>query len=36
MDMKSSPLSTLADPGLLKTDGLIDGAWVTGRGRALL
>ncbi|MBK6788295.1 MAG: NAD-dependent succinate-semialdehyde dehydrogenase [Betaproteobacteria bacterium] len=33
MDMKSSPLSTLADPGLLKTDGLIDGAWVPGRAR---
>ena len=30
MDMKTSPLSTLADPTLLKTDALIDGAWVGG------
>ena len=29
MDMKSSPLSTLADPSLLKTDGLINGNWVS-------
>ena len=28
MDMKTSPLSTLADPGLLKTQGLINGEWV--------
>lgn len=33
MDMKTSPLSTLADPTLLKTDALIDGAWVAGRAR---
>ncbi|MDP1646792.1 MAG: NAD-dependent succinate-semialdehyde dehydrogenase [Rubrivivax sp.] len=33
MDTKSSPLSTLADPGLLKTDGLINGAWVPGSSR---
>src|SRR5690242_13268527 len=25
---ETSPLSLLADPGLLKTDALIDGAWV--------
>ena len=31
MDMKTSPLSTLADPGLLKTDGLINGAWTAGQ-----
>ena len=28
MDMKSSPLALLADPGLLKTDALIGGEWV--------
>ena len=28
MDMKNSPLATLADPTLLKTAALIDGAWV--------
>ena len=28
MDMKTSPLATLADPGLLKTEGLVGGAWV--------
>jgi len=33
MDMKSSPLSTLADPSLLKTDGLINGSWVAGSAR---
>ncbi|WP_119353876.1 NAD-dependent succinate-semialdehyde dehydrogenase [Azohydromonas sediminis] len=33
MDMKTSPLSTLADATLLKTDALIDGAWVGGGGR---
>ncbi|MBC7941787.1 MAG: NAD-dependent succinate-semialdehyde dehydrogenase [Chitinophagaceae bacterium] len=27
----SSPLSTLADPGLLKTEGLIGGEWVAAR-----
>jgi succinate-semialdehyde dehydrogenase/glutarate-semialdehyde dehydrogenase len=26
--MQDSPLATLADPGLLKTEGLINGAWV--------
>ena len=30
MDMKTSPLATLADPGLLKTDALIGGEWVGG------
>jgi succinate-semialdehyde dehydrogenase/glutarate-semialdehyde dehydrogenase len=30
MDMKTSPLSTLADPSLLKTDALIGGEWVAG------
>ena len=33
MDMKTSPLSTLNDPGLLKTDGLIHGEWVPGTAR---
>jgi succinate-semialdehyde dehydrogenase/glutarate-semialdehyde dehydrogenase len=33
MDMKNTPLSTLADPSLLKTDGLINGEWVAGSGR---
>ena len=28
MDMKTSPLALLADPGLLKTDALIGGEWV--------
>ena len=28
MDMKTSPLSTLSDPSLLKTDALIGGEWV--------
>jgi succinate-semialdehyde dehydrogenase/glutarate-semialdehyde dehydrogenase len=28
MDTRTSPLAQLADPGLLKTDGLINGAWV--------
>jgi succinate-semialdehyde dehydrogenase / glutarate-semialdehyde dehydrogenase len=28
MDIKTSPLATLADPGLLKTEGLVGGAWV--------
>ena len=31
MDMKTSPLATLADPGLLKTDALINGAWTSGQ-----
>ncbi len=33
MDMKTSPLALLADATLLKTDALIDGAWVAGRSR---
>jgi succinate-semialdehyde dehydrogenase/glutarate-semialdehyde dehydrogenase len=33
MDMKTSPLSLLKDPSLLKTDGLIDGKWVKGAKR---
>jgi succinate-semialdehyde dehydrogenase/glutarate-semialdehyde dehydrogenase len=33
MDMKTSPLSTLADSSLLKTDALINGQWVAGHGR---
>ena len=33
MDMTSSPLATLADPGLLKTDGLVNGSWVQGGSR---
>ena len=33
MDMKNSPLATLADPGLLKTDALIGGEWVAGSAR---
>ena len=33
MDMKTSPLSTLSDPSLLKTDALIGGEWVAGNGR---
>lgn len=32
MDTKTSPLSTLADPALLKTEGLINGEWVAGNG----
>jgi succinate-semialdehyde dehydrogenase/glutarate-semialdehyde dehydrogenase len=32
MDMKTSPLSLLADPSLLKTQGLINGQWVDGQG----
>jgi succinate-semialdehyde dehydrogenase/glutarate-semialdehyde dehydrogenase len=30
MDLKNSPLATLADPALLKTSALIGGAWVDG------
>ena len=30
MDMKTSPLATLNDPGLLKTDALLGGEWVAG------
>jgi succinate-semialdehyde dehydrogenase/glutarate-semialdehyde dehydrogenase len=33
MDMKTSPLSTLNDPSLLKTDALIGGEWVGGGTR---
>jgi succinate-semialdehyde dehydrogenase/glutarate-semialdehyde dehydrogenase len=33
MDMSTSPLATLNDPGLLKTDALIGGEWVGGSGR---
>jgi succinate-semialdehyde dehydrogenase / glutarate-semialdehyde dehydrogenase len=33
MDMKTSPLSLLKDPSLLKTDALINGAWVKGSSR---
>ena len=33
MDMKTSPLSLLKDPTLLKTDALINGEWVRGSAR---
>ena len=33
MDMKTSPLSLLNDPTLLKTDALIGGAWTPGKAR---
>jgi len=33
MDMKTSPLATLKDSGLLKTAGLIDGVWIEGTSR---
>ncbi|HJW12747.1 MAG TPA: NAD-dependent succinate-semialdehyde dehydrogenase [Albitalea sp.] len=33
MDMKTSPLSTLNDATLLKTDALINGEWVRGSAR---
>jgi succinate-semialdehyde dehydrogenase / glutarate-semialdehyde dehydrogenase len=33
MDMKTSPLATLADPTLLKTDALINGEWIAGSAR---
>jgi len=33
MDMKTSPLATLADPTLLKTNALINGEWVAGNSR---
>jgi succinate-semialdehyde dehydrogenase/glutarate-semialdehyde dehydrogenase len=33
MDMKTSPLATLADASLLKTNALINGEWVAGVGR---
>ena len=33
MDMKTSPLSLLKDPSLLKTDALVNGLWVKGAKR---
>lgn len=33
MDMKTSPISLLKDPSLLKTDALIGGQWVAGNAR---
>jgi succinate-semialdehyde dehydrogenase/glutarate-semialdehyde dehydrogenase len=33
MDMKTSPIATLNDAGLLKTDALIGGEWVAGAAR---
>ena len=33
MDMKTSPLSLLKDPTLLKTDALVNGEWVQGVSR---
>ena len=33
MDMKTSPLSLLKDPSLLKTDALINGQWIAGSSR---
>ncbi|MDE2396235.1 MAG: NAD-dependent succinate-semialdehyde dehydrogenase [Burkholderiales bacterium] len=33
MDMKTSPLATLADPGLLVQNGLVGGEWVSGAAR---
>ncbi len=33
MDMKTSPLSLLKDPSLLKTDALVGGQWVQGGAR---
>ncbi len=33
MDMKTSPLSLLKDPTLLKTDALINGQWISGSSR---
>ncbi len=33
MDQKTSPLALLKDPALLKTDALINGAWITGSSR---
>jgi len=33
MDIKTSPLSLLKDPTLLKTDGLVNGEWVKGASR---
>jgi succinate-semialdehyde dehydrogenase/glutarate-semialdehyde dehydrogenase len=33
MDTRTSPLATLNDPGLLRTDALIGGVWVAGDSR---
>ncbi|RYF31283.1 MAG: aldehyde dehydrogenase family protein, partial [Comamonadaceae bacterium] len=33
MDMKTSPLSLLKDPSLLKTDALVNGQWLPGTAR---
>ncbi len=33
MDMKTSPLSLLNDPSLLKSDALINGQWIAGASR---
>jgi succinate-semialdehyde dehydrogenase / glutarate-semialdehyde dehydrogenase len=33
MDMKNSPLVTLIDPGLLKTDALVNGEWLASVSR---
>jgi succinate-semialdehyde dehydrogenase/glutarate-semialdehyde dehydrogenase len=33
MDMKTSPLSLLKDPSLLKTDALVNGQWLRGASR---
>ena len=33
MDMKTSPISLLKDPSLLKTDALINGQWLAGSAR---
>ncbi|WP_313296129.1 NAD-dependent succinate-semialdehyde dehydrogenase [Diaphorobacter sp.] len=33
MDMKTSPLASLKDPSLLKTDAFVDGKWVAGKSR---
>ncbi|MEO8014757.1 MAG: succinate-semialdehyde dehydrogenase (NADP(+)), partial [Polaromonas sp.] len=33
MDMKTSPLSLLNDPSLLKTDSLVNGQWLAGASR---
>jgi succinate-semialdehyde dehydrogenase/glutarate-semialdehyde dehydrogenase len=33
MDMKTSPLSLLKDPSLLKTDALVNGQWIAGASR---
>ncbi|CAD5372215.1 succinate-semialdehyde dehydrogenase I, NADP-dependent [Rubrivivax sp. A210] len=34
MDMKTSPLATLNDAGLLRTEGLINGEWAASQGGA--